>query len=187
MTVSEMKHEITEITEITKKSSNVKGWVSELRWSYFMINLIFERFTSLLIDSDKNIFLKIIFSKNIFWQKSENFRFFDEKSVKANKNFLWKINIFLSKIGIFKIFIFSNEKIFLKKYVLKKYFYQNRSACSWNVQKWGLTWPNSVGALRYPSSKLMIFGYFRLFLISDTFLRIKERNCYMTFSGVWKF
>ena len=145
-----------------------------------MINLIFERFTSLLIDSDKNIFLKIIFLKNIFWQKSENFRFFDEKSVKANKNFLWKINIFLSKIWIFKIFIFSNKKIFLEKYVLKKYFYQNRSACSWNVQKWGLTWPNSVGALRYLPLKLTIFGYFRLFRYSGTVLSVKERNCYIT-------
>ena len=62
--------------EKSEKSPNVLGCISELRWSYFMLDPIFERFTSWLIDSDKNIFSEIIFSKSYFCVKMWKFQNF---------------------------------------------------------------------------------------------------------------
>ena len=58
-------------------------------------------------------------------------------------------------------FTFCIQNNFLKKVFSKKYFYQNRLTSSWNVQKWGLTWPNSIGARRYTFIHLVIFQIFR--------------------------
>ena len=137
--------------------------ISELRESYFMINHIFERFTSWLIDSDKNIFLKRIFQKVIFVWKNEKNRFFRWKICKGKWKIPLKKSRFFGKTMIFQKNHFFKEQSVLKKKVLKFKIYQNRFVCSWNVQKWGLKLYNSAGDRRYISIQLVILGYFRLF------------------------